>query len=357
MTARHTPQTLDPLGGLTARYFAVVSTVVSVGIVILLLASNGDQIRSLPLQAAAIALFVGAAGINLLGVDPRNFPFGAWRHAALHVLMIAAFAADCASRFPGAVGVWAAVALTVLLLLIGSFRPAIEIAGFTVVSSVAVGAIALLFSATAELALGYAIPLLAVGCGAAAFSHVLVSRVLEWRGASILTFERERDTIRATEEAEATERRRQIVDYRVGPYLENILDTDAITPADIARARGLATTLRTMLVRSAQASWLAELVDELDDPDGLLETLNADQRRAIGAGISEVRQAAPVVPGSIRAQLRAGPPATLRVTAVLTDGTGKGLRPAAYRAVLRQAFRKVSLSADDRHVEVLVELS
>ena len=33
----------------------------------------------------------------------------------------------------------------------------------------------------------------------------------------------------------------------------------------IARARGLATTLRTMMVRNATRSWLAELVDDLDE--------------------------------------------------------------------------------------------
>ena len=352
-----TPQTLDPLGGLTARYFASASTGIAAGVVALMLAAFGSTVEWPLLQAAALAAFIAAGVSNLRGVDPNRFPYGPLRHALLHALMLVAFALDCASRASGTFGVWAAVALTIMVVVMGSFRPWIEIAAFTLLSAVGIGAIAWLNQASLDYVLAYVVPLLAVGAGAAAFSRVLVTHVRVWQRTNEHFVDTERASIRASEESEALARRTELVDYRVGPFLEQILESDHITPVDIARARGLATTLRTMLLRSSRASWLAELVDELDDPDRLLDTLNADQRRVIGAGLAEARHSAPIVPGSVHATLSAGPPRSMRITGRLRDvESTPGQRPAAYRAVLRYAFPVAKIEFRDDTLELYVEL-
>lgn len=352
-----TPQTLDPLGGITARYFAAASTGIAGGIVVLMLSLFNSTITSLPLQGLALAAFVAAAVSNLQGVDPHRFPYGPLRHALVHVLMLVAFALDCASRAPGAIGAWGAIALTILLVVMGSFRPWIEIAAATAVSAVGVGIIAAVARATPDHVLAYVVPLVAVGAGAAAFSRVLVTRVRSWQRVNEHTVDTERASIRASEEAEAIARRSELVNYRVGPFLEQILEADHVTPVDIARARGLATTLRTMLLRSARESWLAELVDEMDDPDRVLGTLNADQRRVIGAGLAEARFSAPLVPGTVRAVLSAGPPRSLRITARLDADaeSNPGRRPAAYSAVLRFAFPVSRLEVHEDSLELYAE--
>ena len=352
-----TPQTLDPLGGLTARYFAAASTSIAVAVVALMLAFLHSTVESPLLEAVALAAFVTAAVSNLLGVDPSRFPYGPVRHSLLHVLMLVAFALDCASRSPGAVGAWGPIALTIMVVVMGSFRPWVEIATFTSLSALGLGVIATVAGARPDHILAYLVPLLAVGAGAAAFSRVLVTRVRSWQQRNEHVVDSERASIRANEEAEALARRTELVDYRVGPFLEQILESDLVTPVDIARARGLATTLRTMLVRRARASWLAELVDELDDPGRILDTLTADQRRVLGAGLAEARYSAPLVPGTVRAVLSAGPPRNIRITAQLraTEGNPGG-RPAAYRAVLRYAFPVAKMIVRDDTLEVYVEL-
>ena len=352
-----TPQTLDPLGGLTARYFAAASTGIAVAVVALMLALLHETVESPILEMVALAAFVAAAVSNLQGVDPSRFPYGPLRHALLHLLMVIAFAIDCASRAPGAVGAWGAIALTIMVVVMGSFRPWVEIAAFTGVSALGMGIIAAVAGARPDHVLAFLVPLLAVGAGAAAFSRVLVTRVRSWQQHNEHVVDTERTTSRANEEAEALARRTELVDYRVGPFLEQILESDLVTPVDIARARGLATTLRTMLVRSARASWLAELVDELDDPDRILDTLTADQRRVLGAGLAEARYSAPLVPGTVRAVLSAGPPRSVRITAKLSPNEGSpGGRPAAYRAVLRYAFPVAKMILRDDTLEVYVEL-
>ena len=354
---RDTPQTLDPLGGLTARYFASASTGIAGGVVALMLAVFSSSIQSPLLQTVALSAFAVAAVSNLQGVDPRRFPYGPVRHALLHALMLVAFAFDCASRPPGVTGSWAPVALTILVVVMGSFRPWIEILAFTAVSAIGIAVIAWLGGAPPDHVLAYVVPLLAVGAGAAAFSRVLVTRVRAWQRSNEHMVDTERASIRASEEAEAIARRTELVDYRVGPFLEQILASGQVTPVDAARARGLATTLRTMLLRSARASWLAELVDELDDPDRILDTLNADQRRVIGAGLAEARYSAPIVLGTVRAVFTAGPPRSMRITAQLRSGEGAPQgRAAAYRAVLRYAFPVARIEQREDRLELYVEM-
>ncbi|NYF09155.1 hypothetical protein HDC94_000311 [Leifsonia sp. AK011] len=352
-----TPQTLDPLGGLTARHFASASTAIAGGVVALMLVTFSASIQSPLFQTVALAAFVVAAVSNLQGVDPGRFPYGPVRHAVLHALMLVAFAFDCASRPPGVTGSWAPVALTILVVVMGSFRPWIEILVFTGISAITIAIIAWLGGATPGHVLAYIVPLVSVGAGAAAFSRVLVTRVREWQRFNEHVVDTERASIRASEEAEAIARRTELVDYRVGPFLEQILASGQVTPVDIARARGLATTLRTMLLRSARASWLAELVDELDDPDRLLDTLTADQRRVIGAGLAEARYSAPIVLGTVHAVLTAGHPRSMRITAQLRPGEGAPQgRAAAYRAVLRYAFPVARIELREELLELYVEM-
>ncbi len=364
MIAHPTPQTLDPLGGLTARYFALVTTVIAAVSAAVILAMWANNVVTPALQVGALVAFVAALLVNVVGVDPRFFPFGAGRHAALHGLMLLACLLDAASRLPGPgqIGGWAPVALTILLVLMGSFRPTLEIALFTSVSAIVIAVIVWLNRAgldelgTIELMLKHTVPLLAVGAGAAAFSHVLVSRVSAWQAENAVVLATSRNAIRAAEETEVLRRRGELIDYRVGPYLEQILDADSLTPVDIARARGLATTLRTMMVRNATRSWLAELVDELDDPAAIVDSLTAEQRRGISAVVTELRASHDLVDDTVCATLAAGSPASLRISAGLRPDRPVRLRPAAYRAVLRSVFPRARVDVGEERVDITLAL-
>ncbi len=364
MITHPTPQTLDPLGGLTARYFALVTTLIAGTSSAIILAIWAHNIVAPALQGAALIAFVAAILVNVVGVDPRFFPFGAGRHAALHGLMLLACLLDAASRLPGPgqIGGWAPAALTILLVLMGSFRPTLEIALFTSVSAIVITVIVWLNRTgldtlgTVELMLKHTVPLLAVGAGAAAFSHVLVSRVSAWQEENAVVLATSRNAIRAAEEAEVLRQRGELIDYRVGPYLEQILEANMLTPVDIARARGLATTLRTMMVRNATRSWLAELVDDLDDPAGIVDSLTAEQRRGVSAVITELRASHDLVDETVRATLSAEPTASLQISAGLHPDRPVRLRPAAYRAVLRSAFPRARVDVGDDRVDITLAL-
>jgi hypothetical protein len=357
MLRRDTPQTLDPLGGFSARYFTIASTVLAAAMALYVLVTDSESVVSPLLEAGALVAFAAAAVINVTGTAPRDFPYSSRRHAALHTLMVFAYAFDCASRTPGGEGTWASIALMVMLVTIGAFRPASEIAAFTLLSATAIALISWACVGDERLITGDVVPLIAVGMGATAFSRILVTRMRRWQRAYANQIETERASIRAREHAEALTRRSELVEVQVGPYLEEILDGATLTPTDIDRARELATTLRTMLSRDSRLSWLGELVDLVDpDPTRLLDTMSAGQRRALTAVIGEIRQVQGVGAGSTHATFAVGPTPTLRVTAELGSEHRQGLRPAAYVAVLSSVFAAASVEPSATGVTLSVTL-
>jgi len=357
LTRHDTPQTLDPLGGFSARYFTMASTVLAAAMALYVLLTDSETVASPLLEAGALLAFAAAAVINVTGAAPRNFPYSARRHAALHTLMVFAFALDCASRIPDGEGSWASIALMMLLVTIGAFRPAPEIAAFTLLSATAIALLSWACVGDGRLITGDVVPLVAVGMGAAAFSHILVVRMQRWQQAYAIQVETERASIRAREHAQALARRSELVDVQVGPYLEEIVESATLTTQDIDRARDLAAMLRTMLSRGSRLSWLADLVDLVDpDPTRLLDTMSSGQRRALAAVIGEIGQAPGIVSGSTHATFSAGPTPALRITAGLAGERRHGLRPAAYVAVLSSVFVTASVEVSATDVTISVTL-
>ncbi|NYF09157.1 hypothetical protein HDC94_000313 [Leifsonia sp. AK011] len=355
---RDTPQTLDPLGGFSARYFTIASTLLAVAMAVYVQFTASQNVVAPLLEGGALLAFAAAAVVNVTGAAPHNFPYSARRHAALQTLMVLAFALDCASRHPDGEGTWASIALMLMLVTIGAFRPAAEIAVFTLLSATAIALISWACVGNGRLVESDVVPLIAVGMGATAFSRILVTRMQRWQQAYTLQIETERASIRAREHAEALTRRSELVEVQVGPYLEEILNSPTLTEVDITRARDLAATLRTMLSRSSRFSWLAELVDTVGpDPTRLLDVMSAAQRRALAAVIGEIRNAPGTVAGSTMATFTPDPTPTLRVTAGLDGERRHGLRPAAYRAVLSSVFASATVDLSPTAVVIGVDLT
>lgn len=178
MNRRPTPQLLDPLGGLTARYFtrliAIITGLVAVGRVV----TSLDTIRDWSLQLAGLGSLLLAIVVVLDGASPRRFPFSGWRHAAVHLFGLSAVGFDVASRASGEglPGLWSATCLAILIVIMGSFRPSTEIILFASASALAVAGLCwvhdnlVITADTVPLIIGRAWPILAVGLGAAAFS-------------------------------------------------------------------------------------------------------------------------------------------------------------------------------------------
>lgn len=341
-----TPQTLDPLGGLNARYFLLASCVLTGLVAAIMAAYFANRIDQPLLQIAALVALLVALVQAIAAADPRNFPYSVGRHIGVFTTLVLAAAVDAASRPDGAgqVGVWGPICIAIMLFLSGSFRPAFEIAIVTTLVAAAVTGIMILHlgditgaPAVLHVARGV-MPIIAIGSGTAAFSHVQVKRISAWQRTHQLI-----PPADPTAAAEAQRVRRDFVDYRVGPFLEAVLASGELTPVDAARARGLAAGLRQQMLRDAARTWLSHAVDHFDGDRDLVEALNPEQRRVLGALVAELRTSTSLVEGSIAATATAGPPGTIELTATLDTST---LRAPVYRAVLGSVFPR-------SHVDVL----
>ncbi|MDZ4045799.1 MAG: hypothetical protein U1E32_08480 [Rhodoglobus sp.] len=351
-----TPQTLDPLGGLTARYFLLVTTLVAALIAAILLANHASGIVRPELQIAALAALVAALIQAIIGADPRFFPFGAWQHAGVFATLLLAAALDAASRAdgPGQDGYWGALCITIMLFMSGSFRPWREIVVVTVVVSAGVGVIAGLHlgdlsqAAAAEQVIRWVTSVLAVGTGTAAFSRVLVTRVSAWQRENQMF--PSADPVAA---AEVQRDRQDFVDYRVGPFLEGLLESGTLTPVDIARARGLSAALRQQMLRDAERSWLDDAVDSFRGERAVAEAMTPEQRRAVGAIVAELRTDESMVPGSLEAVASSDTPASVTLTAELD---ARRVRISAFRAVLGATFARTRVDVLDDEITIVVQL-
>ena len=367
MTSRPTPQTLDPMGGITGQYFAVVSAAIAVAVAVVQVARHPHDIVQPQLQSIALLLFVAAAAVVIDGVSARRYPFGAARHAAVYALGLLAVFFDCASRAAGdgLAAVWAPVSLAILLLLMGSYRPAPEILALAGVASFAVATILVSYAAglnatdLVTLVIGRTAPIAAVGLGSAAFSRTLVRRLLDWQNARDERSLGEREAMRDELMSEIWRDRQDLIEHRAGPFLQDIVDRGAVTVADGARARGLASALRKSMLDEASRSWLDDLADEVTDPESIAEGMSRAQRTALGGLLSELRGVSSLVPGSVRVDASGTsgtsiPTAKLVATAEFSGDPGRSLRTAAYLAVMRSCFRTARVDRTETGIRVEV---
>jgi hypothetical protein len=350
-----TPQTLDPLGGLTARYFLFGMSGVAAIIAGLLLWVHAADINQPLLQSAALMVLLAALVQSVVAGDPRNFPYGPVRHAAVIGTALVAAGLDAASRPDGIAqaGAWGGLCVAIIMFTSGSFRPAREVLVVTAIAATAIGLItwanlgALTPAEAAEQVIRAVTPVLAIGCGAAAFSHVLVTRIFVWQ--------RDHQLVPPPDLVAAVEMQRvrqDFVDYRVGPFLESILDADTVTPVDTARARGLAAGLRQQMLRDASRTWLADSVDRFEGERSVVDALTPDQRRVLGALIAELRATESLIENSMGAVASVAP-ATIVLSAALDTAD---LRAAAYRAVLGSVFARARVEVVPNSITITAQL-
>jgi len=353
--ARTSPQQLDPLAGVTAQAFAWVFTFAAFATSAGLTIVHRVEYHDLGLLLGAFAALAAAGIIVILASSPRRAPF-TWRAAvAVHVFCLTAVGLEAAAQWASNAAVrsdWAPLALALLIMATGCFRPALEILGLTAVSASVVAGVtiagAIVSDATnlppviyAGLTAG---PILAAGVGAAVFSTTLVRRLQRWRaetgGERLAAVERMRERVRD----DLRDERLTMIESEIGPFLRDLLargETDARTAET---ARHLADQLRRALVEEADGVWLDGVVGELHDPEGLATRMDETQRAAVEAACTALADRA------ARATLEAAG-RRIRFTLVW-DRTGRGRLGPELQAMLRHVFPGASIRPGKRRVEL-----
>ncbi|MFT4029213.1 MAG: hypothetical protein QM675_05000 [Protaetiibacter sp.] len=354
MALRHTPQQLDPLGGVTAQSFAWIFTFGAVATAAGLTLAHREEYHSLPLLLAAFALLGAMGVVTVLAARPRRAPFTRRSAVAIHLLGLGAVGFEAAAQWGTDTAVrsdWAPLALALFVMVTGCFRPAAEILAFAGASVAVVTSVTIAGAEAASLTLPAIVyagltagPLLAAGVGAAAFSATLVRRLLRWRAQTEGVRLAAAEDIRARVRDELRDERLALVESEIGPFLRELLARGETDDAAAERAHELGEALRRALVAEADGVWLDDLVAELHDPAGLASRMDETQRAAVEAACASLS------PCSTSATLeRAG--GGVRLTLRWQRG-GDGRLGPELQAVLRSVFPGARIRPSSRFVEL-----
>ncbi|OJX65536.1 MAG: hypothetical protein BGO95_10780 [Micrococcales bacterium 73-13] len=345
---RWTPQRLDPLGGVTAQAFAWAFGLGALGTAVVVSATGWAGYQAGWLIAALLAL-VAAVGVTLRSSAPRLAPFSIGSVIALHLLGLAAVVLEAIARTDTSSGPgWSPAALALLVMVTASFRPATEILVASAASGVVVAVILSLTAADPvasriESAAVGAVPVLSAGAGAAAFSLVLVRRLLAWRDETARS--RRAETLRMRAEAREDLRlhRLGVVEHDIQPFLLGVLRSGGVDAVMTEEARRLAGELRVLLAEHRDEVWLSDLVRTFVDPDRLAARMDETQRAAVEALCTALADRAP----QATLQRRGA-----RATLALSWGSGRGALGPELLAMTRHVFPGARITPAAGRIEV-----
>jgi hypothetical protein len=364
-----TYQQLDPVGSYGSR---PITLVFSIGIVIL---STIVTAISWPAISDPIAVIfaVVATALSVLGVNywssPMRAPFR--RSGFVIVLVIAGcglilYAIATWNNRAAILNEWAPILVGLVLVQLSSYRPARELIAATILGGLLTGFIAVIHPASQHDSmpslvdvLDAALPVIALGAGATAYSAVLVRSLGRWY-AGVPVSERTVSPAMKDRVVRAIhDDRVSILNDTVVPFFTELLVRDSISGEERARAREIAATIRSAMVADVDRSWLDTIMDHLaaeradapgsevvQDPSRLASQMTTEQRivtRAVIVALFDHPGSDPdgfailIAPDWDRA--------AVTVTAKLDADdslTRSGLAP--YFAVLRIAFSDLQVS-------------
>ncbi|MDM7890999.1 hypothetical protein [Curtobacterium caseinilyticum] len=356
-----TAQQYDPLGAMGSRPLAVVLGAAGVLWALLVSVFDRDVTGSPTLSALTVLLLAASGAVVVTASSPFRAPFPRWAFV-LHVgLLAAASVASVAAQWgPDRSGLNDFMCLLTAtgIVVVAPYRPwrdlAVGGAVLAAVDGTAFGVAAAVFPHQVPVAVAAfvaAAPTLVLAGAAVVFAWTfggLAERV-QIRAGSYSVARAERDGIAASVQQD----RSVILARDVAPFFAELRDREVVTDADRARARAIADGIRRAMVADADRTWFeyAVVVDggpaeSVDDPDGLIATLDADQRTVVRTFLRAALGAATVDPARFHATVRRaeepGAPAgrvSVRVELAVDDsdvGIHRTFDP--YFAVLRVTF-------------------
>lgn len=318
---RRTAQQYDPLGAMRSRPLAIVIGAAGTVWALVVSVFDRDVAGSPGLSALSVLLVAASAAVVITASSPFRAPFPRWAYTTHVALLAAAVVASVVAQWGpdrDAVNDYMSLLTATGIVMVAPYRPWPDLvvggAVLAAVDAAAWGAAAATFPfqvppvVAAFLA---SAPTLVLTAASAVFAWTfagLAERV-QIRAGSYSVERAERDGI-----AERVQRdRSRILADEVAPFFAELRTRDAITDADRARARSIADGIRTSMVAAADRTWFEYAVvteggsaATIDDPDGLLATLDTDQRTVVRTFVRAVLRAPTVDPAGIRVRARSG---------------------------------------------------
>ena len=358
-------QQLDPVGSYGSRPITLVMSLGVVG-----LAAGGTAL-SWPVVSDPLAAFLAilATAVSALGITFWSSPLRApFRWSGFVIVMISAglsLVLSALSTWNASTDLddqWSPITVGLILVQLSSYRPARELVAATVLGGILAGFVAVLHPTFGSSALpplvrvlDAALPLIALGAGATAYSSVLVRSLGQWYAPPVAGDRSETAAIAERIVRSVQDDRVTILNDTVVPFLTGMLERDVVTEADRSRARSIADTIRSAMVADVDRSWLDVIMDHLalergdatlpgsevvQDPDRAASDMTTEQRIVIRAVVLALVDHPGFDPDGFAISIARGDTAAVVTLAAKLDDdesiTRSGLAP--YLAVLRIAF-------------------
>lgn len=323
-----TRQQLDPVGGLGHRLSTVIVVSCAMAYAIYATVSHLTELSSPPLAALSLLWLFVAWLVVVVGTSSRRGPFTRNAHIVVHLLALGSIALSVASEWDLNTAVqddFGPVALGLLILAMGPYRPAAEIAGAGVLSAIFVGFLTLLeapfiVASTAPpliYVLASAAPLLAAAFASSTYSRSMVRELERWREDDLRDVAASDEEVLGGIERSVQQDRVTVLGRDVLPFFNTILQHGSISEDDRARARTIADSIRSIMVAEADRSWLELLFSSqnldlpppeavVSDPAGCAAGMATEQRTALRAVIVAVSEESSYVENTLRIGLRKG---------------------------------------------------
>jgi hypothetical protein len=364
-------QQLDPVGSYGSRPITMVFTLAIIGF------AAGSTIANWPLVVHPVAaiLAVVVTAMATIGVgywsSPLRAPFPRIGFLIIMLLAISGLVLCSAAMWSRPVTVvahWAPITVGLILVQLSSYRPARELAAMTLISSAAIALVVginpVAFHAQAPalvLILGQALPILALGAGAAAYSSSVVRSLGRWYSQPRSLGQMASPAMKERIVESVQHDRISILNDRVIPFLSDVVSNGVVTVDNREEARAIADSIRSVMVADADRSWLDAVIDQVardrgdsatpgsevvQDEQRLANSMSTEQRIVVRAVLIALFAMPEFdADGFAVVIVREQGVAAVTLTAKLDlDESIPRSGLAAYFAVLRIAFTDLSLS-------------
>lgn len=261
-----TRQQLDPVGATTTWIISVLLAGIAFAYGVAMTIVSAAEIVN-PLLSVLALVWLAAAAITVsVATAPGRAPFTHATHVTVQLLALGAIALSAAGQWGSNRYIqddFGGASLGILILAMGVFRPAKELAGMGALSAICIGFITLLqvqnFAADAPAASFVLVgmtPVLALSFGSAAFSHQLVRELERWQRRAAKSVARTTRRLTSGITQAVRQDRVRILDRDVFPFFNAILGKATISEDDRLRAREIAESIRALMVAEADRTWL-----------------------------------------------------------------------------------------------------
>jgi hypothetical protein len=324
-TVERTRQQLDPAGSTGVAPVTIFLCVGAFLYAVFMTVRGQDEISNPVFASLALALLATAGLIIISASSPNRAPLTERTHATAHAIAMVGIVCEAIGQAGSNAYIrddWGPATLGILLVALGPYRPAREIAVGGLCSAISIGIITYLevpSLVTPGPPLAFIVlavsPMLALSLAAALFSNGVVASIDRWQkqaqAASVSLSREFREGIaRSVRQDRVT-----ILNRDVLPFFTGVLARDTITDADRDRARTIADSIRTVMVEEVDRSWLESLMEHtgvkrtnrpgadrvvVSDPHRVASAMTVRQRTAVRALLAAFTD----VHGVTRNQLR-----------------------------------------------------